>query len=395
MAPVKYQKVLLSVITLALVQMVFSGMAYGGTKIEDGDTKWISIGIGARTSFSAVGKRAPNGTSSSKDFNLDNARIYLNGQIHENVKFEFNTECIFCGGGGSKYRVLDAIAKFEFNSSFNLWAGRMLVPADRAEMSGPFYGNTYDFNKTPFYPADQSGGFGVGGAGVYGRDHGVTFWGGLGPEARFTYAAGIFGGYQGGSNQADNPLLGLRISYNFLNVEKNPGYYTSSPYYGGAGDIFTLAFAVQHQQGATGTAATPGNFTGYSLDALYESVLANDAVVTVEAEFKHFNAYIAPLGGLNMFEGSSWTATALYLLPTEVGVGKFQPYVRYTDISAGNSPDRDELGIGTNYIISGHNARISMVYQYGDIASKGFVNYTPTAAGVNVSSFKIGIQFQY
>ena len=391
----KYQKKLLSVTTLLLAQVICSGMAYAGAKIKDGDTKWLSIGIGARTSFSAVENRAPNTVNSSKDFNLDNARIYLNGQIHENVKFEFNTECVFCGGNSSRYRILDAIVKFKFNPAFNLWAGRMLVPADRAEMSGPFYANTYDFNKTPFYPADQSGNFGAGGAGVYGRDHGVTLWGGLGPEARFTYAAGIFNGYQGGSNQADNLLYGVRLSYNFLGIEKNPGYYTSSTYYGSAGDIFTVALAVQHQKNATGTATNAGDFTGYSVDALYETVLTNKGVVTLEAEYKHFNAYIAPLGGLNMFEGDSWTTTALYLFPTEVGVGKIQPYVRYTDISAGNSSDRDEFGIGMNYIISGHNARISMMYQHGDIASKGFVNYTPSAAGNDVSSFKIGIQFQY
>ncbi len=32
-----------------------------------------------------------------------------------------------------------------------------------------------------------------------------------------------------------------RLTYNFLNPEKNPGYYTSGTYFGTAGDILALA----------------------------------------------------------------------------------------------------------------------------------------------------------
>ena len=47
-----------------------------------------------------------------------------------------------------------------------------------------------------------------------------------------------------------------------------------------------------------------------------------------------------------------------------------------------------------NYIIDGQNARISAFYQYGDIATKG-LNYTPSAAGDDVSAVKIGVQLQF
>lgn len=360
--------------------------ALAGAKIEMDETKWLSIGVGVRSSFTSTEDAAPNGDDRSTDFNLDNARIYLNGQIHQNVKFELNTECVFCGNNSLEdYDVLDAIAKFEFSPAFNVWAGRMLVPADRAEMSGPFYANTYDFNKTPFYPADQSTTHNSGGAGVYGRDEGVTVWGALGSEGRFTYAVGLFDGLEGGSNQDDNFLYGARLSYNFLNVEENPGYYTSSTYYGGAGDILTIALAAQYQEDGTGTAADPGDFTGYSIDGLYETVLGNGGVATVEGEYKHFDTD-SKIGGLGLFEGDAWTATALYLLPNEMGIGKIQPYIRYTDISPDSGPDRDELDVGFNYIISGHNMRLSAFYQTGDIASGG---------GEDLDTFKIAFQYQY
>jgi len=58
-----------------------AGVQAGG-KIAIDETKWISIGAGARGSFQTIEDQAPNGSDWSDDFNLDNARLYLNGQIH-------------------------------------------------------------------------------------------------------------------------------------------------------------------------------------------------------------------------------------------------------------------------------------------------------------------------
>ena len=103
---------------------------HAGGKIAIDDTKWISLGAAARTSFMTVEDSAPTGSDWSSDFNLDSARIYINGQIHEKIKFELNTECVFCGNSALRdFDVLDAIAKFEFSPLLNIWAGRLLVPA--------------------------------------------------------------------------------------------------------------------------------------------------------------------------------------------------------------------------------------------------------------------------
>ena len=384
--------------------LILSDQAMAGAKLEVDETKWISLGIGVRSSFTTVEDAAGNGTSRSKDFNLDNARIYINGQIHKYIKFEFNTECFFCDNAALRnFDVLDAVGKFEISPMFNIWAGRLLVPSDRAEMSGPFYANTYEFNKTPFYPSDFSTTFGTNGAGVYGRDDGVNIWG-SGPQGKLQYVFGVFNGLESsstsGANQSDNLLFGVRIAYNFLTPEKNPGYYTSSTYYGNGGDIFTLAFAGQHQEDGAGTILNPGDFSGMSVDMLFEKVLGNKGVATIEAEYKVFDSdyNIAAFtdGGtcFCMFDGDAWTATALYLFPQKTGVGQFQPYVRYTDTSPDNSSDRDELEIGVNYIISGHNARIAVFYQSGDIETKG-LNYAPGVTGADVNTFQIAFQLQF
>jgi len=381
--------------------LITVGNANAGATFKMDDTKWLSIGAGIRSSFSAVEEGAPEaGSKWSNDFALDNARIYINGQLHENVKFEFNTESIM-SNSANDFFVLDAIAKFEFNDMFNVWVGRQLVPSDRAELDGPFYQNTFEFNKTPFFPNDQ----GSYTAGKYGRDDGINIWGALTDDKKLTYVVGVFNGTTGGSDQDDNLLYAGRVSYNFLNVEQNPGYYTSSTYYGKAGDILTVAFAAQWEEDAVGVADNPdtlaneyaaGDFFGYSVDILGETTLGNGAVVTVEGQFKKFEL----TGGVSdlanggpMFEGDAYTGTALYLMPGKVGIGQLQPYVRYTANEGENTADRNEYEAGVNYIIDGHNARVSLMYQYGDIATKGR-GYAAEAPGDDVHAIKVGFQMQ-
>jgi hypothetical protein len=376
---------------------------HAGGKISIDDTKWISLGAGGRTSFSAIEDSAPSGHDWSKDFNLDNARIYISGQVHKYFKFELNTECIFCGNSDlAKFHLLDGIAKIEINPYFNIWAGRLLVPAERQEMNGPFYSSTYDAFKTPFYPADFSVKFGTGGAGVYDRDHGGVIWGNAAPEGAFQYAFGVFSGLQSssssGPNQHDNPLIGARIAYNFLSVEKNPGYYTSGTYYGTGGHILTLGAALQYQEEGSGSKAHRGHFVGFSPDLLWEMPIEDVGVITFNGEYKHFDssyskAAFADPDVFPMFDGDSFSVVGLYMFDQKVGVGKFQPYVRYTGVYPDGSSNRDEFEAGLNYIIDGHNARISLMYQYGDIATKG-LNYAPDASGDNVSAIKLGIQLQ-
>ena len=141
------------------------------------DTKWMTLGVGFRGSGVWAESR-----NYRNDFSIDNARLYVNGQVHEYVKFEINTECFFCNNTHPNdspkmsYNVLDAIGKVEINRYLNFWGGRMLVPTERGELSGPFFQATHDAFKTPFFSQDFSTKFGSGGAGRYGRDDGGTYW---------------------------------------------------------------------------------------------------------------------------------------------------------------------------------------------------------------------------
>ena len=426
-------------ITMALAAGMMAALpsAYAGGKITIDDTKWISIGMGMRGGFAAASSRATNGGYGNQ-FGLNNARIYLNGQIHENIKFEFNTESFNVGNaaGGiglgnttgynamgfaqtSGIGILDAIAKFEFNRYVNLWAGRMLVPTERGELNGPFYHATFEGFKTPFFPQDYSGnvtktGGATAGSGMYGRDNGVTFFGDMDTKnlvglGHLQYSMGVFtgtrGGGQGGPNLSDSASYAGRLTYNFLNPEKNPGYYTSGTYYGTAGDILAVAVGVNHQKNGAGSLNYRTDFTGVVADVLFEKVLDNNmGVFTFNGEYKRFwanggtvrgnrAAMFAESGSFGQFSGQSWTAYGLYLIPHKVGIGRFQPYGRYTSIQPDMSVNRTEAEGGVNYVIDGHNARLAAFFQRGNLYTTG-LNYAPGVTGATINAFKVAFQLQ-
>lgn len=396
---------LLGGMALGVVGLGQAPQALAGATFKIDDTKWISVGAGLRTSFRAQESAAgANGEKWNNDFALDNIRLYINGQIHKYLKVEFNTDCQTCSNGG-EVRVLDAIGKFEFNPYANLWVGRMLVPAERREMNGPFFSAVYNIFSagTPFSPADynlviKSDGTS---AGSFGRDDGATFWGAA-IDGRLQYAVGFFRGLRGGANVDSNILYAQRFAYNFWEVEKNPGYYTSGTYYGKGGDILTVGVTNQYQEDGAGTQLDAGNFRGTTVDVLMEKVLSNGGVVTMNGEYKNygiskgFSQTTRDAGGpgmFDMFEGDAYDVSAMYLFPEKVGIGQFQPYVRYVNVEPDTSASREVYEGGVNYVIDGHNARINVSYQYGDLLSKG-LNYKSTAAGENVSQMMVGFQWQ-
>ncbi|MBI1182196.1 MAG: hypothetical protein GC201_16765, partial [Alphaproteobacteria bacterium] len=203
----------------AAASVLATAPAHAGYKFDIDDTRWISIGAGVRTSFSAVEGAAPDGSWSDK-FDLDSARLYLNGQVFKFVKLEFNTEI----DSSDDVHILDAIVKLEFNDYINIWMGRFLPPSDRANLSGPYYANIWGFPFVQGYPAIFAG-----------RDNGVAIWGQTG-GGKFKWQFGVFEGCSSGKNacsqsgatfpskayDTDTPLFAGRLVYNFLDPE--PGY---------------------------------------------------------------------------------------------------------------------------------------------------------------------------
>jgi hypothetical protein len=213
-----------------------------------------------------------------------------------------------------------------------------------------------------------------------------------------------------GPNQRDSLKYAGRLTWNLLNDESNPGYYTSGTYYGTAGDILALAIGGEYQNAGSGSNANKSTFGSFVGDVLFEKVLDNNngktnGVFTANAEYKRYWAQdLAAQGGTAtgngdcfcLFSGTSVTAYALYLFPQEVGIGRFQPYGRYTFVNSVHTSALDEFEFGTNYVISGHNARISAFWRTGSLAPAGGpTTLGAIAGGRHQDSVHLALQLQY
>ena len=374
-----YKRSLSIASALLLLCVGLPTLAIAGAKIKVDDTRWFSIGLGFRSSFAVTEDGAPNGSDSSSGVSFTNIRLYTAAKVHENVTLEFNTERSIGTNGfdnDHRIRVLDAVAKFSFKG-FDLWAGRFLPPSDRSNLDGPFYLNNYDFPIVQAYPAIFAG-----------RDNGVAimkeYAGG-----KFKWSYGLFEGRTNSTNantnpdQADNLLHAARVTYNFWDPE--PGYYTTSSYYG-AKDVLAVAFVYQHEADGAGTSTTAGDFTGWNVDVLMEKKLQNGGVVNLEGAYYDYD--LDDKTDASLTQGEGYLLLGSYLIPKQIGWGKVQPYVRYQhfarDNLTGDGGNRTRTEGGFNYIIDGQNAKISVLY----FSDRNGSNADPK------NTFRIGLQFQ-
>ena len=68
---------------------------------------------------------------------------------------------------------------------------------------------------------------------------------------------------------------------------------------------------------------------------------------------------------------TAYLASLAYLFPRPSGIGAFQPLVRYQDFEGESA-----LDLGVNYIIRGHNARLSAMYSRTGVESFKTHNFT-------------------
>jgi hypothetical protein len=370
-----------------------------GYKMEVSENSWISLGMGMRAHIGAQQETAADGWGKSLAF--DNGRIYINGGIMEGLTFEFNTGVTNNGAGGNATDVvmLDAIAKFEFSEAFNIWAGRMLPPSDRANLSGPYYLNTWN-------------GPWAGAAGPQrytninaGRDDGAAVWGQF-QGGKFKYQAGVF---QGNSNSSA-PNFAARLTLNLLDPE--PGYYNSSTYFG-TKDIFAIGVVYQVQSGGADSAAvsevlgvipgatialppttgivvpaaaaTTGTFSGWNVDILFEKNLG-DSTGTVTLDGAVYGYSNDGGAGAGASDGLGYFALGGFMLPGKVGVGPFkgnpQATIRYEQYRNDNTASTAKrIDAALNWILDGHNAYLTL--NYGKVLD------------TDQQEIILGMQFQY
>ena len=374
-----------------------SQFAHAGAEFKIGDDASLSLGIGLRTSYTSTQNGAPNGSSSSNNFAVENARIYMGGSYGKIVKATMNFNA--SGGTGTAaagsdgLRLIDGIARFEFSPEFNIWTGRMLPPSDRANLYGPFFTAAWAFpGVAQNYPQATAG-----------RDTGAMIWGDP-MGGKLSYSFGIFNGHNrsaGLSNQSNNVLYAGRLEANFWSPQT--GYYRDGTYFGSK-DVLSLAIAGFSQSSGVGSAAVPGNLSVWSADGFFEKKLDNGFVPTLEAIYYRYDLGApdcgsgepgAPAcvgGGDNVggqVGGKAYIFTGALLIPEKVALGQFQPFLRYQKYNRQLSQTSSTAAeFGLNYIIKGPNAKISAVYTK-------FEDTRNPIATSKMNQFVLGAQLQY
>ncbi len=289
-------------------------------------------------------------------------RPYISGEAFPAVKFEANLDSAFAyvpaagdlavdpdGGAVSDangdgaldlvpvatVRLLDAVIKLEPHDLANFWFGRFLPPTDRANLSGPYYQNAWNYPvQSNLYPAIYAG-----------RHDGAAYWGQV-MGGRFKWQLGMFD-ITGG----DNPLFAGRLVVNLLDPE--PGYYNSSTYYG-TKDVLAIGVVGQYQEGGDTVAGTGLDGAAMSADILFEKELSGAGTLSVEAAYYDFE---------DTDQGMSVWGLLGYLLPGRLGPGALQGVARLQTMMPESGDDHLTLDLAANYILDGHNARFTLNYQ--------------------------------
>jgi len=354
--------------TVAIASLVIAAPVWAGGTIKIDEVKSVTAGAGLRSGMSFVENSAPSGEDYSKNISMGSIRLYFGGTLHENISLEFNTEMSDCQGE-SCVRVLDAVAKVQISEAFNLWVGRFLPPSDRSNLSGPYFGNQWSFPMVQMYPAIFAG-----------RDDGLAVWGKL-ADGRLKYQVGTFKGARGPSNDRDLPLTSARLTLNLWDIEG--GYYNNSTYYGEQ-DTLAIGLVGMYQPDALGSSGARGDYLGWNVDFLLEKKIPA-GVPTLEAAFYNYDARGIAEDKTEIFEGMGYFVTGSWLLNGTQGPGTLQPKIRYQELlpSSDALEGTTRIDGGVDYVITGHNARISFS-----------VSQTSSGDAPAVNAVDLGLQVQ-
>ncbi len=342
---------------------------------DEAGTRAIDINVWGR-----LGNNISRPSAGEADAFVDaEVDLLLGGRIHPKVGWQADFVATYGPGNFGpgtdnvgRAQILDLIVKFELSQPFNVWFGRMLVPSDRSNVSGPWYMSAWN------YPGGYiPGAVPVGPrAGAFGRSDGVTVWGQI-DEGVVKYFAGV---YDLGV-PAESPLFSGRLNLSLGSPE--PGYYHSSTYYGGR-DVAAIGVNAQYKKkGSLGpppvppevVVAPPADYTGFSADLLVERTLSSLGILDLEAALYVFSGTYEPVD-------YHYYGLVSLLLPEPVGIGRLQPMVRFQRAKAANGGNWNIFDAQVGYAVQEHAARLALGYQRLD------------AAGLKNDLLFLGIQIQ-
>ncbi|HEX7505284.1 MAG TPA: hypothetical protein VF550_00840 [Polyangia bacterium] len=293
------------------------------------------------------------------DISLDT--LYLEARFSGAVNKYFGWQANFNGNAkpaktSGAASIMDMILKIDVDDAFHVWAGRLLVPSDRSNFSGPFFMSPWNYPGV--YSVGTNFAFVGPKTGANGRDDGVVVWGQfVGGKAK--YFLGAFNL----DNAQQSPLYSGRINIALLGEE--PGLWGSSTYYGDK-DIVAVGGGYQYQKGGSNVIPPAVNGdTNLNIvmgDLLAEKNLPGTGTLSLEGTYYHFDK--------GQPAKQAFYVLASFLTADYLGVGKLQPLVRWQQTSPQSGGAKmTMLDAFVTYVIHTYDLKLTAGYQRTDMGN--------------------------
>jgi hypothetical protein len=342
------------------------------------------------------------GVSDPKAFNdvaqTLSADLYASGQVTPMWKWQVVLTTNDYGGTAGAtstvpVSILDAIVGFTPLPEFQIYAGRLLVMADRYAPSGPWGMDEW------FYPGLFVGvPPAVPKGGPSGRDFGAVAWGApLGGHLKY-----YLGAYQL-QDPTLAPLFSGRVQVSLLSPE--PGWFHRTTYYGER-DLISIGVGGQMQKNGsvmTVPAAMMGmmppppmldNYREFNADLIAEKRLGDMGALSLEAAYYNFQGDYQPWKW-------SMVGAVAYTSPVLAGIGRLRPSVRFQQAQArqvtagGASLDPTRVyDAQLTYSVMGAFAHLVVNYRHYDVVYASPSSPAPAAApaAVGGNMVVVGVQ---
>jgi hypothetical protein len=323
------------------------------------------------------------------------AELYASGQVTPMWRWLVVLTTNDAGGAAGQtstipVSVLDAIAGFTPIPEFQIYAGRLLVMADRYSPSGPWGLDEW------IYPGMFTGAPpALPKSGPSGRDYGVAAWGApLGGHVKY-YA----GAYQL-QDPTLSPLLSGRLQVSLLSPE--PNWFHRTTYYGER-DLISIGVGGQYQKNGSVMAAQPAmmgmmapppmldKYSEVNADLIVEKRLGDAGAVSLEGAYYNFQGTYHP------WKYSAVAAVA-YTSPILAGIGKLRPSFRFQQAQArqvvADGPSLDPTrayDVQLTYSAMAWFAHVVLNYRHYDVSFASTMN-GGNRAGTEGNMIVLGVQ---
>ena len=326
---------------------------------------------------------SPDGDGDATEFNFRRNRLALMGAWGDSFGLYVQTEYSedrnilpfgVSDGSDGDFEMLDAVLRFKFSNSFNLWMGKFKYNLTRENLEACEMPLTLDRSimiRAPF---------------VSTRDKGVAVWGNL-FEDKFQYRFDVMNGRNdSASSPESNPRFSGRVHVTLLDPEKGYGYRGT---YLGEKKVLTIGAAYQTEAAVAYAGSKEVDYKAWTVDIFAEYPIEDIGTFTLSGAYVEYDMDDAykngtpdtDVTGLNGEKNGGYVKVG-YLLPNL----PLQLFARaegwsFAKLNDVYDQEVDVMGLGFNYYLRGQNLKVTVEYSTLDYDKEESVEDFETIVG--------------